>query len=676
MQTDNDHDLEQRLRDVLRQELDRDHGPDPAWDESPAARRVAEQARRRPSRWTIRLLAVAALITIGGGAALLLGAPDNPPLPPAANGWIAYGMHPEADDEPDIWLVSLDDEPRRAVGMGADQVEQLCPAFSPDGHSLAWGENVSRLPWVSPTYAVVVGSVSTDGVVSETFRVGVDGAPPCPIWSPTGDRIAFGVPQTSVINPTEGAEGSEVWILTVADRSITVLPDLLATDLEFSPDGSLLGIASGIDAVVTGNQLHDGRLLLYEFATGATRTLEGTSGALTFTWSPDGERIAYSRIADGAGDSVHQMRLIDLASEEQRELTARFGAIHGIGPVWSPDGASIVYQRCRGGACSGENHEVVLVWPEDVSTEGTPREEVMPLVERLADGSERALSGPYWVTWSPDGEYLLFAAWSSVVDPLMGVVPAAPGSAVQILVTEQDVAVNPVYDHGPFVPIQSWGRRPANGVMPTLAPEESVAEPSPSGAGTSHLLLDGTDGGVPITVSVTAPGWDGEPNEGVLCWGDPDTCSGPPDSAGIFAFASREYLVYGDACHQPPPSPHPDTIATTVDELVDAMTGDRQVHRWGSPPDDITVDGYSGKRIELRMVLPDFPWDCDDGVFALFGLPGDDRARHSQGHDQIEELWALDVDGVVVVLDGAYYPGTPQGAVDEMRAIIESATFD
>ena len=28
----------------------------------------------------------------------------------------------------------------------------------------------------------------------KAFRVEVIGAPPCPIWSPTGDRIAFGVP--------------------------------------------------------------------------------------------------------------------------------------------------------------------------------------------------------------------------------------------------------------------------------------------------------------------------------------------------------------------------------------------------------------------------------------------------------------------------------------------------
>jgi Tol biopolymer transport system component len=453
-----DTELERRLRDVLCQELDGEYGPDPAWDESPAARQVAEQERRRRPQRGVRLLAVAALVTIGLGSSLVLGTPDDSPAP-TGNGWIAYGMNPEDGGDQDIWFASLDGEPRRAVGTDLDRVDQLCPAFSPDGRRLAYGQ-VDR-SGATPSMAVVVADVSSEGDVSEAFSVEVVGAPPCPIWSPTGDRIAFGVPQTSVTNPTQSAEGSAVWILTMADRGITVLPDLLATDLEFSPDGSRLAVASGRDAVVSGNQLHDGRLHLYELGSGATRILEGTQGALTFTWSPDGGRIAYQRIADASGDSVVELSVIDLATEEQRPLSTgrsgRFGAVHGIGPVWSPDGESIVYQRCRPAGCSGEDHDVVVVWPDDLSTDGTPREEVIPLIERSADGSERVLKGPYWVTWSPDGEYLLFAAWTSGIDPLLGVVSAAPGSWANLLVTAQDVVTNPVYDFGPFMPMESWG---------------------------------------------------------------------------------------------------------------------------------------------------------------------------------------------------------------------------
>ena len=89
------------------------------------------------------------------------------------------------------------------------------------------------------------------------------------------------------------------------------------------------------------------------------------------------------------------------------------------------------------------------------------------------------------------------------------------------------------------------------------------------------------------------------------------------------------------------------------------------------------MDGYAGKRILVLMAQTVY-WgsECNDGIFALFGLPGDDLARYSQGPDQIEEVWAVDVDGLIVVLDGAYYADTPQNAVDELRAIVQSATFD
>ena len=112
--------------------------------------------------------------------------------------------------------------------------------------------------------ALVVADVSDDGQVSDRLTIDVgDGLPPpCPIWSPDGGQVAFGVNRTSPVNPETSAAGSEVWIVTLTDRGITVLPDLLATDLEWSPDGSHLAIASGVDDRVTGEMLRDGRIHL------------------------------------------------------------------------------------------------------------------------------------------------------------------------------------------------------------------------------------------------------------------------------------------------------------------------------------------------------------------------------------------------------------------------------
>jgi hypothetical protein len=227
-----------------------------------------------------------------------------------------------------------------------------------------------------------------------------------------------------------------------------------------------------------------------------------------------------------------------------------------------------------------------------------------------------------------------------------------------------------------FVGAQLFGS-PSGGVgsQPTPTPEPTATpEPSPSVAAGlpegPHLLWEGTENGLPITVTIAAPGWVGEPGGGFVEKGIDG--ADPPDGAGMIAFEGPEYYVYGDPCQWSTTTP--DTPATTVDELVDSLAN--QASREASVPEDITVDGYAGRKIILDMA-DDVDFDaCDDGTFALFGLAGDDFARYSQGPGQIEEVWAVDVDGLIVVLIGGYYAETPQNAVDELRAILASATFE
>src|SRR5687768_6108842 len=104
------------------------------------------------------------------------------------------------------------------------------------------------------------------------------------------------------------------------------------------------------------------------------RSLASTLGATSFTWSPDGRRIAYATIANATADAENEIRVVDIESGEDELLVARYGALHGIGPVWSPDGETIVYQRLIG---SGERHEVVLVSPHAISGESGLRSEIV-----------------------------------------------------------------------------------------------------------------------------------------------------------------------------------------------------------------------------------------------------------------------------------------------------------
>ena len=207
------------------------------------------------------------------------------------------------------------------------------------------------------------------------------------------------------------------------------------------------------------------------------------------------------------------------------------------------------------------------------------------------------------------------------------------------------------------------------------SPAATPAQPTSSAETLEeYVLVDGTDGHRSITVSTGEPRWRQEPAGGALCWGDAPTCAGPPNGAAIYAFAGRRYQVYSDACHRP--GPGQDTFATTVDELIDALR--RQVHRHGSlTPNDIVLDGHAGKSI--RLYSDPSPGDCDHAddrsMYSQFRIPGDDLPPYTQDSSRKDEVWAVDVDGMIVVLVAASYPGTPASVVEELRDIAESATF-
>lgn len=210
---------------------------------------------------------------------------------------------------------------------------------------------------------------------------------------------------------------------------------------------------------------------------------------------------------------------------------------------------------------------------------------------------------------------------------------------------------------------------------PDPTPEPTLTQPSPTPAGLlpegPHVLVEE---GVPMTVTIPAPDWYGEPGDGILIKSDQ---ADPPDGAGMIVFADEgDISVYGDPCDWL--STRPDTPAATVDEVVTALAS--QPSRDASEPVDVTVDGYAGKSITLRV--PDDAvfeagrfTECDNGEFRTL-VEGADGARYHQGPGQIDKLWILDVDGEIVVIDVAYYDETPQAVRDEQEAIVESTTFE
>jgi hypothetical protein len=206
---------------------------------------------------------------------------------------------------------------------------------------------------------------------------------------------------------------------------------------------------------------------------------------------------------------------------------------------------------------------------------------------------------------------------------------------------------------------------------PSVAPPSSRADGSlPEGP---HILMSGESldrmPPLPITVTIPAPDWYGEPGGGILVKNDnPDA----PDGAGMIVFSGDLY-VYGDPCEWA--TTRPDTPATTVDELVDALAA--QASRDASEPVNVTLGGYAGKSITLHVPDDAVFSECDGGTFGSWTVPGGlDPSRYHQGPGQIDELWIVEVDGELAVIDTGYYEGTPQIVRDELAAIVDSMTFE
>ena len=228
-------------------------------------------------------------------------------------------------------------------------------------------------------------------------------------------------------------------------------------------------------------------------------------------------------------------------------------------------------------------------------------------------------------------------------------------------------------------------------VVPSITAQPSEAAPSvdptsPAAAGLPEgpfVVYDPATVspplGVPITVTIAGSGWTFVPQFGALTKGDD---LDPPEGAGVGLLtadsASGGFYVYGDPCHWE--STKPDTPATTVDQLVEALAA--QASRDATTPVDVTVGGYVGKSITLHVpnIAPtraEAFKDCDQNTFATYGVQGSDGpARYQQGPGQVDEFWIVDVDGTTVILDLMYSPATPPDLIEEGRALAESATFE
>ncbi len=186
-----------------------------------------------------------------------------------------------------------------------------------------------------------------------------------------------------------------------------------------------------------------------------------------------------------------------------------------------------------------------------------------------------------------------------------------------------------------------------------------TAEPTaPDAPSTMLSVFEGSE--PPVEVTYTLPdGWVGE---------------GPPQGAHS-EYSTVTFWdvhnVYADGCKwtllDPPLGPTVDDLATVWAGLPGFTS---------TAPVDITVDGYTGKRVEYT--LPDYnaPPACGvEGKFALWTVDDGTQLEPNfwgQGPLRQNRQWIIDVDGTRLVINEWHKPGTTPDQLAEMDQLVAS----
>ena len=203
----------------------------------------------------------------------------------------------------------------------------------------------------------------------------------------------------------------------------------------------------------------------------------------------------------------------------------------------------------------------------------------------------------------------------------------------------------------------------------TGGPPTATATPVPTSTATAQMLSGrpleagtvvavGLGPSQSISATLTVPeGWEGFDGRCVL----PITGTEAPDGMGT-CFLESDTGLYSDPCHGTR-GPADVPVGPTVEEFVNALA--EQTAYDATAPTDVTLGGYSGKRMDLQ--LPSDVASCDNGAFTPW--PG---SIYAQGPDNLWRLWIIDVEGERMIIVSQNFASTSSEDLAEQQAIVDS----
>jgi hypothetical protein len=221
---------------------------------------------------------------------------------------------------------------------------------------------------------------------------------------------------------------------------------------------------------------------------------------------------------------------------------------------------------------------------------------------------------------------------------------------------------NPAVQSSPRPAPTATPRPTATPVVDARIPDEGIMKPG------SYLTHGWPTPDAGLTLRFTVPaGWSG--------FGDGTIFPDGADGTAL-QFINSVTALNSDLCHWKDPKGEVN-VGTTADDLVSALVA--QTKYEVSDPVDVSIGGYSGKRVDV--VFPaklfkekgssDAP-GCDEGVTRLFG----DGGIYGQGPDERWQTNILDVDGtrfVIIVQDD---PDTSAADRAGTSAVVDSMVIE